>query len=106
MFMFTSLKEKVQQRRGQALLQLKSVQVSSAEERLILDASLAEVVEQSENVVQDEGQISVYYLTQIVRNSQGEYFLLKTTDGRPYIKHLSQERARVVLKAKYRSPGQ
>jgi hypothetical protein len=104
--MFTSLKEKIRQRREQAECDLKAVHVSSAVEKLVLDATSAEVVEQSENVVQDEGQIFAYYLTQVVRNAQGEYFLLKTTDGRPYVKHLSQERARVVLKAKYKAPGQ
>jgi len=104
--MFSSLNERIRQRREQAVLDLKTVRVSSTAEKLVLDATAAEVVEQSENVVQDEGRISAYYLTQIVRNSDGEYFLLKTTDGRPYVKHLSQERARVVLKAKYKSPGQ
>jgi hypothetical protein len=104
--MFASLHDKLRRLREQAVLDLRTVRVSSSEAKLALDAACAEVMDQSESVQQDEGQVDAFYLTQVVRNADGEYFLLKTTDQRPYVKHLSQARAKVVLKAKYRQPGQ
>ena len=88
--------------RTAAVVQLKSVHVKSATKELELLAAQAQVMDQSETVQEDEGKIYSYYLTQIVRNEAGEYFLLKTTDSRPYVKHLPQARAKVVLKSKYR----
>jgi len=87
-------------------MDLKKVRIESADARYALDAACAEVMDQSESVQQDEGQVDACYLTQIVRNLAGEYFLMKTTDAKPYVKHLLQERARLVLKSKYRPPGQ
>jgi hypothetical protein len=91
--------------RTAAVVQLKSVHVKSVTKELELLAAQAEIIDQSETVQEDEGKIYSYYLTQIVRNTAGEYFLLKTTDCRPYVKHLSQARAKVVLKSKYREKG-
>jgi hypothetical protein len=104
--MLSSLQDKLRPVRERAVQDLKAVRVSSANARLALDAAVAEVMDQSETVQHDEGRVSAFYLTQIVRNPEGEYFLLKTTDKRPYVKHLPQERAKFVLKAKYRPPGQ
>jgi hypothetical protein len=104
--MFYSLQAMLRPIRERAVEELKAVRVASADAQLALDASSAEVIDQSETVQHDEGQVSAYYLTQIVRNPEGEYFLLKTTDRRPYAKHLPQDRAKHVLKAKYRPPVQ
>jgi hypothetical protein len=105
--MFTSLKEKFRTAREEAARDLKAIHVASTDPRLVLDAAFAEVMDQSETAQHDEsGHVIAFYLTQVVRNPAGEYFLLKTTDKRPYVKHLSQGRAKLVLKAKYRPPGQ
>ena len=47
---------------------------------------------------------NAFYLTQVVRNQAGEYFLVKTTDAKPYVKHLSQERARSGLEVEVQVP--
>ncbi|HSI49830.1 MAG TPA: hypothetical protein VLA61_16280 [Ideonella sp.] len=104
--MFNFNHERIRSIRDRAIGDLKSVRIQCADERLTLDANRAEVMDQSETVQHDEWRVDAFYLTQIVRNLHGEYFLLKTTDGRPYVKHLTQARAKLVLKAKYRLPGQ
>jgi hypothetical protein len=98
------ISERVAELRKQAREQLRSVKVSSGSQSHALDAATAEVVSESENVVQQEGTVEWYYLTQVVRNEAGEYFLLKTTDTSPFIKHLAQSRAKLVLKDKYKAP--
>ncbi|WP_132649816.1 hypothetical protein [Rubrivivax gelatinosus] len=91
--------------REQARAQLRDVRIASAEPALCLEGHRAEVVDESENVIHDDGRVDGFYLTWIARNEHGEYFLLKTTDARPYVKHLPQDRARIVLKSKYIAPG-
>lgn len=63
-----------------------------------------EVMLESENMGSDEGAALWYYLTQIVRNPSGEYFLLKTTDQAPFIRHLPHNRAKLLLKENYKPP--
>ena len=70
----------------------------------MLSGATAEVVAETENIGKSEGPIAWYYMTQIVRTPAGEYFLLKTTDQSPYVKHLTQSRARLLLKSKYKEP--
>jgi hypothetical protein len=95
---------RVEELRRNARAQLREVKVTSQTLTLVLDGNTAEVVTESENTVQQEGTVEWYYLTQIVRNESGEYFLLKTTDKLPFIKHLSHPRAKLVLKGKYQTP--
>jgi hypothetical protein len=94
----------VEELRRNARAQLREVKVTSQILALALDGSTAEVITESENMVQQEGTVEWYYLTQIVRNESGEYFLLKTTDKLPFIKYLSHSRAKLVLKGKYQTP--
>lgn len=91
--------------RNAARTQLRSTFVSNEDASLKLDGAIAEVVAESENVGNDEGKIKWYYLTQIVRTPTGEYFLLKTTDKSPFIKHLTQSRAKLLLRGKYKLPN-
>ena len=91
--------------RAVARTQLRSALISSRNKpALQLDATEVEVMSESENVVSDEGAIQWYYLTQIVRTPTGEYFLLKTTDKSPFIQHLTQSRAKLLLKQNYKPP--
>jgi hypothetical protein len=91
--------------RASARAQLQSVLVtSSIDPAQQLDGTNLEVMSESENIVSDEGAIHWYYLTQIVRTPSGEYFLLKTTDTAPFIRHLSQARAKLLLKDNYKAP--
>ena len=91
--------------RSKARAQLQGVRVESpTSPALQLEGVNVEVMSESENVVSEEGAIQWYYLTQIVRTPSGEYFLLKTTDKAPFIRHLPQNRAKLLLKQNYKPP--
>jgi hypothetical protein len=92
--------------RAQARALLLEVRVPSDDPRWALNAGEAEVMDESESHPNRQPDEDHYFLTQIVRNPHGEYFLLKTTGvgGRPFVKLLSQDRAKLLLKARYRPP--
>jgi hypothetical protein len=104
-FSSSSITQKIEKRRKEAELELLTVQVRSSAPELELDASSAQILSQTEVAQHEDGVLGAYYLTQVVRNPAGEYFLLKTTDAKPYVKHLPQARAKLVLKAKYLEPS-
>lgn len=82
--------------------QFSRVVVASTDPRLSLDAPAAEVMSESETHSRYHGS---YTFTRIVRNEFGEYFMLKSTAGsEPFVKHVSQDVARTILKAAYRAP--
>lgn len=102
---FLSLPEQqVAPYRDAAMAELRAVRVQSSVARLALDAEKAEVLDQSETVAHVDRRIEALYLTQIVRTPAGEYFLLKTTGKRPFVKHLTQAMARHLLGSRYRPP--
>jgi hypothetical protein len=105
MFFSSPIKQKIEKRRKDAELELRAVQVWSSVPELALDASSAQILSQTEVAQHEDGVLGAYYLTQVVRSPAGEYFLLKTTDAKPYVKHLTQSRAKLVLKDKYLEPG-
>ncbi len=96
--------ERLEELRATARNQLRSTLVASSNASLAVNGAAAEVMAESENIGKSEGPIVWYYLTQIVRTPAGEYFLLKTTDKLPYVKHLTQSRAKLLLKDKYKAP--
>ena len=99
-----ALKAHVAKLREQARDQLRQVRIVSAQSSLCFEGQRAEVLDESENIIHDDGRVDGFYLTWIARNDHGEYFLLKTTDSKPYVKHLPQARAKIVLKSKYIAP--
>jgi hypothetical protein len=96
--------KELEELRATAKSQLRTIQVSGPDSAHALNGATAEVLAETENIGKSEGPIAWYYLTQIVRTPAGEYFLLKTTDRAPYVKHLTQSRARLLLKGKYKEP--
>ncbi len=88
--------------------QFRSLRVSSNVSSLAFDGSEAEIVSQEENIecAPTGGPIIGYSITRYAINRAGEYFMFKSNIGaRPFIKHLPQDRASIVLKDKYRAPG-
>ncbi len=88
--------------------QFRALRVSSNVPSLAFDGSEAEIVSQEESIecAPSGGSIIGYSITRYAMNRAGEYFMFKSNiGGRPFIKHLPQDRASIVLKDKYRAPG-
>ena len=88
--------------------QFRGLHVSSNVDSLAFDGAEAEVVSQEEHIecAPSGGSIIGYSITRYAINRAGEYFMFKSNIGaRPFIKHLPQDRASIVLKDKYRAPG-
>ena len=88
--------------------QFRGLRVSSNVASLAFDGSEAEIVSQEEHMecAPSGGPIIGYSITRYAINRAGEYFMFKSNIGaRPFIKHLPQNRASIVLKDKYRAPG-
>ncbi len=82
--------------------QFSRVVVFSRDPHFALDMSTAKVISDTETSAPLYG---FYEFTRIVRNELGEYFILKSTPGdKAFVKHVSQETARLVLKARYLPP--
>ncbi|MGJ7535973.1 MULTISPECIES: hypothetical protein [unclassified Variovorax] len=82
--------------------QFSRVVIASRDPHFALDVSTAEVMSDSETSAPRYG---AYRFTRIVRNEFGEYFMLKSTPGsEAFVKHVSQEAARVILKSRYLPP--
>ena len=81
-----------------------SIQVSDA--RYSVDGISAMTVERTEAISStDNGQVVTFSATRFLRNPFGEYFMwVWRSGGKPYVKHVSQVNARVVLKRKYIPP--
>ncbi len=88
--------------------QFRGLRVSSNVASLAFDGSEAEIVSEEEHMecARTGGPIIGYAITRYAINRAGEYFMFKSNIGaRPFIKHLPQSRASIVLKDKYRAPG-
>src|SRR6185369_10351961 len=98
-YQFTSReKEREEFRRG-AVAQLESWQSTTGAAQLCLAPGQCEVVQESESVGRHRsGPIYSYTLTRFLRNAKGEYYMIKsTTTGRPFVKPVSPEVAKVIL---------
>ena len=87
--------------------QFRNLHVSSNMESLVFNGAEAEVVSQEEHIEASPsgGLIIGYSITRYAMNKAGEYFMFRSNIGaRPFIKHLPHDRAKVVLKDKYREP--
>ncbi|MFN9708599.1 MAG: hypothetical protein ACK53K_03860 [Burkholderiales bacterium] len=98
---------------GQALIQFRldaneqfrNLHVSSNMESLVFDGAEAEIVSEEEHFeATPNGKAFISYsITRYAMNRAGEYFMFKSNIGsKPFLKHLSRDRAKLVLKDKYR----
>jgi hypothetical protein len=70
---------------------------------LLLAGANAQILEASHSYSAYGGQLANYVLTLIVVTEKQRYFLFKSNlSGQPFIKELTADRARIVLKAKFR----
>jgi hypothetical protein len=87
-----------------AYAQFKSVAIHSENPRYAFSGATAQVISEYETVSRSDGAVTFYSCTRHARNQFGEYFLFKSGEPAPYVKHMSHEMARVVLKTKYLQP--
>ena len=93
--------------RARAHAEFASQAVTSRDPRFSFYGKNAVVVQDREEVGRaDEGQVISHTLTRYARNPAGEYFLFICMNGTdPYVKHVSQSIAKLVLKQAYIAPN-
>lgn len=90
--------------RAKAEEQLRAHRVFAGEGAIVFDGTLAQTLSTEESFRTINGTVADYVLTMFVVTPTNRYFILKSNpSGRPYCKELSTERARLVLKDKFRS---
>ena len=101
----TNDEPKLTQCRLEADEQFRRLHISSNMESLIFNGSDAEIVSEEEHFeATPNGKAFIgYSITRYAMNQAGEYFMFRSNIGsKPFIKHLSRDRAKLVLKDKYR----
>jgi hypothetical protein len=93
-------------RREQAIQQFSLVEIASSNPAFAVRGAAAEIVHEQESVSRTNGMIGHYSLTRYVRNQHGEHYMLISTEGKPFVKHVTHEAAKAVLKSKYRAPNE
>jgi len=92
-----------QSARSAAEQQLRAYKAGAGEGAVALDGSRCEVLDTSDSFSTHNGKIRDYVLTLLLVTPENRYFLFKSnTLGKPYVQELSSERARLVLKDKFR----
>ena len=90
--------------RTKAEEQFRAHRVTAGEGVLVFDGTLAQTLSTEETFRTSNGRVIDYVLTMFVVMPTNRHFLFKSNpSGRPYLKELSPERARLVLKDKFRS---
>jgi hypothetical protein len=94
-------------RHAEAEAQFRTWLQSPAAAQLALSSAAAEPALKTENIVKsDDNGAGFYSLTWYLRNAEGHYvMLLSTEEGKPFVKLLEDRYARVVLKTRYRPPA-
>jgi len=86
----------------EAMVQFETWQASMAAAQCRLGPGQGEVLKEAETVGRTNfGLMYSYTLTLFLRNLDGEHFIFKSTPNGPYIKPISDEAAKVVLKEGY-----
>ena len=98
---FRSMGEERATYRSAALAQFEAWQNTSGAAQLLLTPGQCELVKESESVVRNRSKICSYTLTRFLRNASGQYYMFKSTPTGPYVKSVSVEVAKVVLKEKF-----
>jgi len=89
--------------RTKAETQFRAHRVADAEGSVFFDGALAQPLRTDETFRTSNGRVIDYVLTIFVVTPSDRYFLFKSTSsGRPYLKELAAERARLVLNDKFR----
>ena len=87
--------------RAAAHAQFQSYQALSHTGEVVLDGATADVLHSGETHSRNGDN---YVLTLFVVTPQGRYFLFKSNEsGKPFVRELTAERARLVLKRRFRS---
>lgn len=92
-------------RRERAIQQFSLVEIASSNPAFAVRGATAETVHEQESVSRTDGMTGHYSLTRYVRNQHGEHYMLISTEGKPFVKHVTHEAAKAVLKSKYRAPN-
>ncbi len=72
----------------------------------LLAGSTAQILDTYDSYSSHNGRVHDYVLTLFVLAPQGQHFLFKSNEnGNPYVMPLAPDRARLVLKNKYREAG-
>lgn len=99
------IEARIQLLRAGVEAQFKALVVESADERYRFSGETAVVVDEVVRIDRYYDQINEVVLLRFCRNPQGEYFyFISNSSGRPYIKHVPQNLARIALKKKYVAP--
>jgi hypothetical protein len=89
--------------RARAELQFRNYRASASDGRLLLDGQTAQILDLSDSYNSRNGLVSNYTLTVFALSPQGKHFVFKSNvEGMPYVAALTPERAKLVLKHKYR----
>jgi hypothetical protein len=89
--------------RTKAENQFRAHRVAGAEGSVVFVGALAQPLRTDETYTTSNGRVIDYVLTLFVVTPTNHYFLFKSNpSGRPYLKELAAERARLVLKDKFR----
>lgn len=102
---FTGIDEERAGLKRNAILQFTQWQETAAAAQLQLGDGQCEIVQESETVGRHRGgHIYSYTLTRFLRNPAGDYFLFMSTPAKPYIKPITPQAAKVVLKKRFVEP--
>ena len=89
--------------RARAEQQFRGYSARSSDGVAILNGASAEILDRSDSYTSSNGRIHDYVLTLFVLSSERRHFLFKSNEsGKPFVVVLSPERAKLVLKDKYR----
>ena len=87
--------------------EFRTLVVNSELPELCYDGGTAEVVDDRQEGITDEGTgaFTLHRVHRFARNSHGEYFfLISEGSGKPFFKHVSHVNARIALGKKYVAP--
>ena len=89
--------------RARAEQQFRGYSARGSDGAAMLSGASAVFLDRSDSYTSSNGGIHDYVLTLFVLSSEGHHFLFKSNEnGKPYVAVLSPERAKLVLKHKYR----
>jgi hypothetical protein len=72
---------------------------------LSFDGRTAEVVDDRQEGISDNGTYTLHRVLRFARNEYGEYFyFISEGDGTPFFKHVTQANAKIALGKKYIEP--
>ncbi len=89
--------------REKAMAQFSQLKLRETTGALLLDGATAEILSSDDSYNMDEGKIQNYSLTLFVLAPEGRHFhFISSETGTPYTKFLLPERAKLILKEKFK----